>query len=85
MSLLPNPQSIQLGLEGAPVNYVRSSKCIFHEVCPRFLGLRLGRFIMILRKVVEIAALQISDDLDTLPKQAYRSSVKKGSAARKEI
>jgi hypothetical protein len=32
---------------------------------------------MIFRKVVEIAALRISDDLDTLPKQAYRSSAKK--------
>src|SRR6266849_654392 len=37
MSLLSNPQCVQLGLEGAPIDYVRGSKFISHEVCHRSL------------------------------------------------
>jgi hypothetical protein len=40
--LLPNPQCVQLGLKGGPVDYVRGSKFISHEVC-RSLRQRLGR------------------------------------------
>jgi hypothetical protein len=41
--LLPNPQCVQLGLKGGPVDYLRGSKFISHEVCHRSLRQRLGR------------------------------------------
>ena len=43
LRLLPNPQFIQLGLEGAPIDYLRGSKFISHEVCHLSLRWRLGR------------------------------------------
>jgi len=43
VSLLPNPQCVQLGLKGGPVDYLRGSKFISHEVRHRSLRQRLGR------------------------------------------
>ena len=37
VSLLSNPQCVQLGEEGAPIDYLRGSKFISHEVCHRSL------------------------------------------------
>jgi hypothetical protein len=33
VSLLANPQCIQLGLKGAPIDYLRGSEIISNEVC----------------------------------------------------